>query len=95
MELSNKFWSDDEICNQNITFSLFYQIKTNLYLSTVKSLVLFQSLRNSKRRNKVNFTSKSNSNKKKLCGGGGQYFLVLNKISTLKFHLLSLFTICK
>ena len=45
-------------------------------------IVLFRSLRNSKRRNKGNFTSKSNSNKKKLCGGGGQHYLV-NKISTL------------
>ena len=35
-------------------------------------IVLFKSLRNSKRRNKLNFTSKSNSNKIKLCGGGGE-----------------------
>ena len=47
------------------------------------TIVLFKSLRNSKRRNKVNFTSKSNSNKIKLRGGGGQHYLVLNKISTL------------
>ena len=46
-------------------------------------IVLFNSLRNSKRRNKGNFMSKSNSNKIKLCGGGGQHYLVLNKISTL------------
>ena len=46
-------------------------------------IVLFKSLRNSKRRNKGNFTSKSNSNKIKLCGGGGQHYLVLDKISTL------------
>ena len=58
-------------------------------------LVLFKSLRNSKRRNKGNFTSKSNSNKIKLCGGGGEQYLVLNKISTLWFHLLGLFTISK
>ena len=44
-------------------------------------IVLFKSIRNSKRRNKGNFTSKSNSNKIKL--GGGQHYLVLNKISTL------------
>ena len=46
-------------------------------------IVLFKSVRNSKRRNKGNFTSKSNSNKIKLCGDGGQHYLVLNKISTL------------
>ena len=34
-------------------------------------IVLFKSFRNSKRRNKGNFMSKSNSNKIKLCGGGG------------------------
>ena len=39
--------------------------------------------------------SKSNSNKKMLRGGGGQHYLVLNKISALKFHFLGLFTIYK
>ena len=39
--------------------------------------------------------SKSNSNKIKLCGGGGQHCLVLNKISTLYFHFLGLLTISK
>ena len=48
-----------------------------------RRIVLFKSLGNSKRRNKGNFTSKSNSNKIKLCGGGRQYYLVFNKISTL------------
>ena len=48
-----------------------------------ETIVLFKSLRNSKRRNKENFTSKFNSNKIKLCGGGGQHYHVLNKISTL------------
>ena len=47
-----------------------------------ESIVLFKALKNSKRRNKGNFMSKSNSNKIKLCGGGGQHYLVLNKIST-------------
>ena len=42
---------------------------------------LFKSLRNSKKRKKGNFTLKSNSNKIMLCGGGGQLYLVLNKIS--------------
>ena len=58
-------------------------------------IVLFKSLRNSKRRNKGNFTSESNSNKIKLFGGGGQHYLVLNKISKLYFHFLGLFTISK
>ena len=43
-------------------------------------IVLIKSLRNSKRRNKENFTLKSNSNKIKLCGAT---LSVLNKISTL------------
>ena len=43
-------------------------------------ILLFKSLRNSIRRNKGNFTSKSNSNKIKFCGGEGQHYLVLNKI---------------
>ena len=49
----------------------------------ILKIVLFKSLKNSKRRNEGNFMSKSNSNKIKLCGGGGQQYLVLNKISTL------------
>ena len=51
-----------------------------------KSLIVivpFKSLRNNKRRNKEHFASKSYSNKINLCGGGGQHYLVLNKISTL------------
>ena len=39
--------------------------------------------------------SKSNSNKIKLCGGGGQNYLVLNNISTLLFDFLGIFTISK
>ena len=58
-------------------------------------IVLFKSLRNSERRNKGNFTSKSNSNKINLCGGGVQHYLVLNKISTIQFHFLGIFTISK
>ena len=50
---------------------------------TSRDIVLFKSLRNSKRRNKGNFTSKSKSNKIKLYWGWGQHYLVLNKISTL------------
>ena len=51
-------------------------------LILVQLIVLFKSLRNSKRRNKENFTLKSNLNKIKLCGGGGQHHLVFI-ISTL------------
>ena len=47
----------------------------------VSVIVLFKSIKNSKRRNKGNFTLKSNSKKIKL-DGGGQHYLVLNKIST-------------
>ena len=36
-------------------------------------ILLFKSLRNSKKLNKGNFTSKSNSNKIMLCGGWGQH----------------------
>ena len=39
----------------------------------LSKIVLFKSFRNSKRRNNGNFTSKSNSNKIKLCGG--QHYL--------------------
>ena len=45
-------------------------------------IVLFESLRNCKTGNKGNFTLKPNSNKIMLCGGEGQHYLVLNKIST-------------
>ena len=41
----------------------------------IQVIVLFKALINSKRRNKGNFTSKSNSNKIKLCGGGGNIIL--------------------
>ena len=57
--------------------------------------VLFNTLRNCKILNKENFTLKSNSNKMMLCWVWGQYYLVLNKISTLKLHFLGLFTISK
>ena len=58
--------------------------------SSISKIVLFKSIRKCKRRNKGNFTSKSNSNKIKLCRGGGQHFIVLNMISTLKFFFVSL-----
>ena len=80
----NKLFKGVCLSNHDIIF-----IQTNL------KIVLFKSLRNSKRCNNGNFTSKSNSNKIKLCGGGGQHYLVLNKIPTLYFHFLGLFTISK
>ena len=46
-------------------------------------IVLFKSIKNSKRRKKGNFTSKYNSNKIKLGEGGRQHCLVLKKITTL------------
>ena len=53
----------------------------NCSILTDKTGVI-KSLRNSRRRNKGNFTSKSNSNKIKLCGGVRQHYLVLFKILT-------------
>ena len=50
-------------------------------------IVLFKSLRNSKRHNKGNFTLKFNSNKIMLYG---QHYLVLNKISMKYFFYVSL-----
>ena len=44
-------------------------------------IVLFKSVRSCKRRNKGNFTLKYNLYNIMLCGGGGQLYLVLNKIS--------------
>ena len=65
---------------------LFQQQQKNTRGKWVKP-VLFKSLRNSKRCNKGNFMSKSDSNKIKLCGGGRQHYLVLNKISKNKESL--------
>ena len=47
-----------------------------LYFIICLKIVLFKSIRNSKRRNKGNYKSKSYLNKIKLCGGGGQHYLV-------------------
>ena len=58
-------------------------IKKNTKKSEGLGIVLFKWIRKCRRRNKGNFTSKSNSNMIKLGGGGGQHYLVLNKISTL------------
>ena len=45
-------------------------------------IILFKLHRNCKRHNKENFMLKSNSNKLMLCRGGGQHYLVFNKILT-------------
>ena len=49
-------------------------IKKNTKKSEGLGIVLFKSIRKCKRRNKGNFTSKSNSNKIMLCGG--QHFVL-------------------
>ena len=54
---------------ERLVFILPNKICNELKEKSVK-IVLFNSLRNSKRRNKGNFTSKSNSNEIMLCGGG-------------------------
>ena len=56
-----------------------------------QNIVLFKSLRNSKRCNKGNFTLKSNSNKIMLCGGGGQPYLVLIRLQRNIFIFKSLY----
>ena len=63
------------------------KILTEHYIE-VSKIVLFKSVRNCKRCNKGNLMLKSNSNKIRLCGGGGQHFLVLKNIFNLIFTLL-------
>ena len=46
----------------------------------LKNRVLFESLKDCKRRNIGHFMLKSNSNKIMLCGGEGQHYMFLNKI---------------
>ena len=70
--------------------TLFVSIRFRRKISFFKSFTIsnrlkkyyFKSLRNCKRRNKGNFTLKSNSNQIMLCGGGGNIFRVkrLDKI---------------
>ena len=74
------------------TFRNSIQTQIDIFVS---ENITFDTLRNCKRRNKGNFMLKSNSNKIMLCGGGGQHILGLNKISTLWFHFLGLFTVFK
>ena len=52
---------------------------------TRREIVLFKSLRNCERRNKGNFTLKSNLNKVMLYGGGGQHYLVLKRFQRNSF----------
>ena len=56
-----------------LNISYYFKVKS-VRSQPAFTIVLFKSLRNSKRRNKGKFTSKSNSNKIKLCGG--QHYLV-------------------
>ena len=58
--------------NVKCKFTLLKKVRDN-WPQFRLDIVLSKSLRNSKRRNKGNFTSKSNSNKIKLCGDGGQH----------------------
>ena len=77
---------DFEIKDDKLLFTDLHKLKAQGWRCVEQwkfIILLFKSLRNSKRRNKGNLTSKSNSNKIKLCGGGGQHYLVLDKISTL------------
>ena len=56
------------------TFGRFLRFFNNAYL-IYWYLVIFKSLRHSKRLNKGNFTLKSYSNNMMLCGGGGNIIL--------------------
>ena len=51
-------------------------IKSDRERKIVRKIVLFKSIRNSKRRNKGNFTLKSNSNKIKFVGVGSIIILI-------------------
>ena len=64
-------------------FDLEISFWQKYFICWFREMVLFKSLRNSKRLKKGNFILKLNSNKIKLCEGWGQNYLVLNKISTL------------
>ena len=63
---------------QNLLFvkiELLSYYNYHIFFSEKKlKIVLFKSLRKSKRRNEGNFTLKSNWNKIMLCGVGGQFF---------------------
>ena len=59
--------------NWIISNLLLWIIKDNNSKLGYRIIVLFKSLTHCKRRNKGNFTLKSNSNKIMLCEGGGQY----------------------
>ena len=52
----------------------FPNIRAKFFKVNMK-IALFKSLRNCKRRNKINFTLRSNSNKIMLCDGCGQHYL--------------------
>ena len=64
------------------TITIKYTYTDYIYRERKTIYSTLESLRNCKRRNKGNFTLKSYSNKILLCGGRGQHYLVLDKIST-------------
>ena len=68
----------------------FVHMKINIFITNQECIVLFKSLRNSKRHNKGNFMSKSNSNKIKLCGGGGNIILFWKRFQRYNFFFRSL-----
>ena len=72
------FWLSWAIMKVIILLSQYRNNKNVIW----HKIVPFKSLRNCKRPNKGNITSKSNSNKIMLDGGGGKYYLALNKIIT-------------
>ena len=61
--------------------SCLAQCTSKYFPSQSLKIVLFKSLRNSNKRNKRNFTLKSNSNKVMLCWVWRQHYLVFNKMS--------------
>ena len=72
----NIMFVKDKIINLRISFILALKETPYKFVRLIwQGIVLFKSLRNSKRRNKGNFTSKSNSNKIKLCGVGGNVII--------------------
>ena len=70
--------------NKIVYNQIMIKLRTNERLW--RGIVLFKSLRNSKRRKKGNFTSKSNSNKIKLCRGGGN--IILFKIRFQRYNFI-------
>jgi hypothetical protein len=66
-------------------FDLEISFWQNYFICWFREIVLFKSLRNNK---KGNFMLKFNSNKIKLCGGGGQQHLILINVIISIFRSL-------